>query len=121
VIFATFSPAISPKAAKGLREKIRRVWRLPQRTEMGLNELAALMNPALVGWIRYYGKFRPSALVSVFRQINKSLRLWAMRKYKRFKRRMKRAMSWLRDIALRDRGLFAHWRIASLIPTVAGR
>jgi RNA-directed DNA polymerase len=88
---------------------------------MGLNELAALMNPALVGWIRYYGKFRPSALVSVFRQINKSLRLWAMRKYKRFKRRMKRAMSWLRDIALRDRGLFAHWRIASLIPTVAGR
>lgn len=121
VIFATFSPAISPKAAKGVRETIRRVWRLPQRTEMSLNDLVELMNPALVGWIRYYGKFRPSALVSVFRRINMALRLWAMRKYKRFKGRPQKAMTWLRDIALRDRGLFAHWKIAGLIPTVAGR
>jgi RNA-directed DNA polymerase len=120
-IFATFSPAISPKAAQGVRETIRRVWRLPQRTEMSLNDLAELMNPALVGWINYYGKFRASALVSVFRRINMALRLWAMRKYKRYKGRPQKAMTWLRDIALRDRGLIAHWKIAGLTPTVAGR
>jgi RNA-directed DNA polymerase len=44
--------------------------------------------------------------------------LWAMRKFKRFRRRPKAAMTWLRNIALKDCGLFAHWRIASLIPTV---
>ena len=121
VIFTTFSPAISPSAAKRIRQTIRRIWRLPRRTQMDLNELAELMNPAIVGWTQYYGKYRPSALVSVFRWINMALRLWAMRKYKRFKGRPNKAMSWLRDIAIRDRGLLEHWRTAGLIPTVAGR
>jgi RNA-directed DNA polymerase len=118
-IFVTFSPAISGKAAKSLRATMRRTWRVPKRTEMSLNELAQKVNPALRGWIRYYGRFRPSELVSVFRGINLALRLWAMRKYKRFKRRPRAAMAWLRGIAAKDRGLFAHWEIAGLAPTVA--
>src|SRR6266498_2946290 len=84
--FVTFSPAISGKAAKSLHATMRRKWRLPNRTEMSLDELAKRINPELYGWIRYYGRFRPSALVSVFRGINLALRTWAMRKYKRFKR-----------------------------------
>jgi RNA-directed DNA polymerase len=99
-IFVTFGPAISGKAAKSLRASMRRTWRVPKRTEMSLNELAQKVNPALRGWIRYYGRFRPSELVSVFRGINLSLRLWVMRKYKRFKRRPRAAMAWLRGIAV---------------------
>lgn len=118
-IFVTFSPAISGKAAKSLRATMRRTWRVPKRTEMSLNELAQKVNPALRGWIRYYGRFRRSALVAVFRGINLALRLWAMRKYKRFKRRPRAAMAWLRGIAGKDRGLFAHWEISGLAPTVA--
>jgi RNA-directed DNA polymerase len=118
-IFVTFSPAISGKAAKSLRTTMRRTWRMPTRTEMSLNDLAKKVNPALRGWIRYYGRFRPSELVSVFRGINLALRLWAMRKYKRFKRRPRAAMAWLRGIAAKERGLFAHWEIAGLAPTVA--
>jgi RNA-directed DNA polymerase len=85
-IFVTFSPAISGKAAKSLRATMRRTWRVPKRTEMSLNELAQKVNPALRGWIRYYGRFRPSELVPVFRGINLALRLGVLRKYKRFKR-----------------------------------
>lgn len=121
-IFVTFGPGISPKAAKGIRETIRRTWRLPRRTSLPLDDLAKMMNPALRGWIGYYGRFRPSDLVSVFRGINLSLRMWVMRKFKRFKRRPRAAMAWLRRIALADRGCFAHWGIAGLTPTVvAGR
>jgi RNA-directed DNA polymerase len=121
-VFTTFGPAISRKAAKGIRESVRRSWRLPRRTSMSLDELAEMMNPMLRGWIRYYGRFRPSELVSVFRGINLSLRQWVMRKYKRFKRRPRAAMAWLKRIALVERGHFAHWEIAGLTPTVvAGR
>jgi len=81
-----------------------------------------MANPVLWGWINYYGRFRPSALVAVFRTLNLSLRLWVMRKYKRFKKRPEAAMKWLGDIAKRERGLFAHWKYPSLLPTsVAGR
>ena len=89
---------------------------------MELNEIASLANPVLWGWINYYGRFRPSALVAVFRTLNLSLRRWVMRKYKRFKGRPRAAMRWLADIAQRDRELFAHWKYPSLLPTVvAGR
>jgi len=120
-IFPTYSPAISRKAAKGLRRKIRRHWRLPTRTGMSLDEIANIMNPVLRGWIQYYGRFRRSSLVAVLRNLNLSLRLWVMRKYKRFKRRPRAAMMWLRRIAEKEPGFFAHWEIAGLRPTVAER
>jgi len=121
-LFTTFGPAISRTAANDVRRTIRRLWRLSQRTGMELNEIASLANPVLRGWINYYGRFRPSALVAVFRTLNLSLRRWVMRKYKRFKGRPRAAMRWLADIAQRDRELFAHWKYPSLLPTVvAGR
>jgi RNA-directed DNA polymerase len=74
------------------------------------------------GWINYSGRVRPSALGAVSRTLNPSLRLWVWRKYKRFKKRPEAAMKWLGDIAKRERGLFAHWKYPSLLPTsVAGR
>ena len=118
----TFGPAISDKAKKRIRATMRRTWHVPRRTKMSLNELAATFNPVLRGWIRYYGQFRPSALVSALRGINLALRLWAMRKYKRFRRRPQAAMVWLAGIAAKERGLFAHWEIPGLAPSgAAGR
>ena len=116
VIFLSYSPAISDKAGKGLRQVIRRTWRLPRRTTMSLEELAKMINPALRGWIQYYGHFRPSELGSVLRNLNLSIRLWAMRKFKRFKHKPQAAMVWLGRIAQRKPALFAHWEIASLVP-----
>lgn len=119
-IFVTFGPAISDKAKKRIRATMRRTWHVPRRTKMSLNELAGTFNPSLRGWIRYYGRFRPSALVSALRGLNLGLRLWAMRKYKRFRKRPQAAMAWLVGIAAKERGLFAHWEIPGLAPFRGG-
>ena len=115
-IFVTYGPGISPKAAKRLRETVRRGWRLQTRTTWSITDLAKMMNPVLNGWIGYYGRFRRSAIVPALRTINPALRVWAMRKYKRFKHRYQQAMAWLHRIALKEPGLFAHWEIAALLP-----
>lgn len=114
--FVSFSPAISGKAARGLRETMRRSWRLHRRTESDINVLANMINPVLRGWIQYYGNYRRSALVAVLRGLNLSLRLWTMRKFKRFKGRPRQAEQWLRRIAKREPELFVHWRLAGLRP-----
>lgn len=115
-IFVTYGPGISSKAAKGLREVVRRKWRLPSRTTMSIEALAKMLNPVLRGWIGYYGRFRRSALVAALRTVNPALRVWVMRKYKRFKHRFQKAMAWLHRIASKEPGLFAHWEIAALLP-----
>lgn len=120
-IFVSFGPAISGAAGKRLRAMMRRTWRIPRRTKMSLEEIAKKINPVLRGWIRYYGRFRPSVLVSVLRGLNLALRLWAMRKYKRFRKRPQTVMAWLAGIAAKERGLFAHWEIPGLAPFPGGR
>ena len=108
--FVSFSPAISRKAAQSLRQKIRREWRLQTRTYLNLDELAHRINPVISGWVNYYGKFCRSELHSVLDHINEALAGWAMRKFKRLRRRKTRAHAWLKDLARRNPELFAHWR-----------
>ena len=43
------------------------------------------------GWINYYGRFYRSELIRSLRRINEYLMRWAMRKYKRLRRRPQRA------------------------------
>jgi RNA-directed DNA polymerase len=108
--FVTFSPAISRKAAQSLRQKVRREWRLRTRTYLSLDELAPRLNPIISGWINYYGRFCRSALHSVLDHINEALAGWAMRKFKRLRRRKTPAHAWLKGVARRSPGLFSHWR-----------
>ena len=110
VFFVSFSPAISRKAAQSLRQKIRREWRLQTRTYLSLDELAHRINPVISGWVNYYGKFCRSELHSVLDHINEALAGWAMRKFKRLRRRKTRAHAWLKGLARRNPELFAHWR-----------
>ncbi|MFG2639354.1 group II intron reverse transcriptase/maturase, partial [Streptomyces sp. NPDC048362] len=88
--FFGFSPAVSGEAAKQIRVQIRR-WRLHLRSETTLEELAREVNPVVRGWINYFGRFHPSALLSSLNRINDYLVRWLVRKYKRFKRKRARA------------------------------
>ena len=63
------------------------------------------------GWINYYGRFYRSALYRSLRGINEYLTRWAMRKFKRLRRRRTRAHRWLGNVAGRAPNLFAHWRM----------
>ncbi len=110
-LFTSFSPAVSPKAAKAMRQTMRRNWRIARRTDRSLTDLANMFNPTMRSWIAYYGRFYRSALAPVFRPLNYALVRWAMRKYKRYRGHERRTWQWLLGVARRDPTLFAHWEI----------
>jgi hypothetical protein len=53
-VFVSFLPAISPTAAKAIRQTVRR-WRLHCRHTVDLMDLAQEINPVHKGWLQYYG------------------------------------------------------------------
>lgn len=108
--FVNFSPAISNNAAKAMRQTMRR-WALQNRSDKSLDDLACMFNPVLRGWIGYYGHFYKSAMYPTFRHLDRILARWAGRKYKRFKGHKRQAGQWVAAAAMRQPGLFAHWRM----------
>ena len=107
-LFVSFAPAVSDKAAKSLRQRIRR-WRLHRRNDLALEDLAQWTRPALAGWVRYYGRFHPSVLCGALRTLDKFLVRWAQRKYRRLRGHYLQAWDWLRRVKARQPRLFAHW------------
>jgi len=105
--FVGFNPAISIKAKKTIRQKIRS-WQLSKRTPMTLEEVAEWINPKAQGWINYYGAYCKSALQPIKRMLDYQIASWAMRKYKRYHRRLVMALRWLSRVYRRDPKLFAH-------------
>ena len=109
--FVSFLPAISNQAATKVRRTIR-AWRLAStRNNQSLEDLARLIDPAVRGWMNYYGRFYRSRCVQVLRSVNEALARWARRKYKRFRRRERASMHWLGQIAQRDSNLFVLWKL----------
>ncbi|HSF32923.1 MAG TPA: group II intron reverse transcriptase/maturase [Candidatus Tectomicrobia bacterium] len=108
--FVNFRPGISNSAAKAIRRAIRS-WRLDCRIDKKVDDLARRFNPVIRGWITYYGRYYKSALYPTLRYLDQRLARWAMSKYKRLRRHRRRSEHWIRRIARRDPGLFAHWRL----------
>jgi RNA-directed DNA polymerase len=116
--FINFSPAVSDKAAKRIRQEMRR-WRLPERSDKAIEDLSHMFNPILRGWINYYTRYYKSALSPTLRHFNRLLVGWATRKYKRLRGHRRRAEYWLGRLARREPRHFAHWQMG-LVPA-AGR
>ena len=110
--FLSFLPAVSKDAVKAMGREIRS-WHLAKRSDKSLDDLARMFNSVVQGWINYYGRFYKSELLYFLRRLNRHLMRWACRKYKRLKRRERRAMAWLAEIAQRSPRLFAHWRLGA--------
>ena len=109
----SFLPAISTKAAKAIRRTIRE-WRMAStKSHQRLEDLVRLADPAVRGWMNYYGRFYRSRCVQVLRHLNEALAAWVRRKYKRFRRRERASMQWLRRIAQRDPHLFVLWQLGA--------
>jgi RNA-directed DNA polymerase len=110
--FVSFLPAVSKEAMKAMGAEIRS-WHWAKRSDKSLGDLALMFNSVVQGWINYYGRFYRSRLLYFLRRLNRHLMRWACRKYKRLKRRERRAMAWLAEIARRSPRLFAHWRLGA--------
>jgi RNA-directed DNA polymerase len=104
--FASFSPAMSDTARKEKSEQIRD-WRLQRRTDLNVQQLAALCNQQVRGW-QYYGMYTRAKFLHLLLPINLKLVKWAQRKY-RFNKG--EAWNWLRGVQRREPDLFAHWKL----------
>ena len=108
--FINFTPGVSQKAKKAMRDTTRQ-WKIRKRSDKSLQDLARMYNPVVQGWINYYGKYYKSALYPVLKHLNRALEKWACRTLKRFRRHSRRARHWLGRIAQLRPNLFAHWRL----------
>ena len=109
--FVSFLPAISTKAAKAVRKRIREWQMASTRNNQRLEDLARVVNPVVWGWMNYYGRFYRSRCVQVLRHLNEALAAWVRRKFTRFRNRERASMYWLGRVARREPTLFAHWQL----------
>jgi len=106
----SFLPAVSKDAIKAMGREVRS-WHIARRSDKSLDDLARMFNNIVQGWINYYGRFYKSMLYPFLQRINEHLVRWAMRKYKRLRRREQRARELLAAASQRSPRLFAHWRV----------
>ncbi|MEA4884113.1 MAG: group II intron reverse transcriptase/maturase [Clostridia bacterium] len=111
-LFINFTPAVSNKAKKAMRQAIHS-WRMHLKPDKTLEDLARMFNPIIRGWINYYGRFYKSELYSVLNYLNRALVRWVQRKYKKLVHQ-RRATYWLGRIARREPRLSAHWQLGIL-------
>lgn len=107
VKFTAFLPAISKDALTRISQQVRS-WRLHRQTGRTAADLARMINPAVRGWMAYYGAFYRSALYPLLHRINTYLLRWLMAKYRTLGT-WKQALGALRDAIRRRPRYFAHW------------
>ncbi len=116
-LFVGFLPAMSPKAAKSVRDTIRS-WNLAKGWNThSLEAVAKFINPTIRGWANYYGRFNRWEYLRVLSHLNLVLAIWAKRRYKRFKGSWQKVFEWLVRLVKRDESLFVLWALVAR-PTV---
>lgn len=105
-MFTGFLPAASREAEKKFRNNLKRS-RIFALKHLGVEELAAEVNPKINGWYGYFSHFYPSALSSVDTWLNLRLICWIRSKYKLAWRK---AVQFFNRIFRQQPTLFAHWR-----------
>ena len=107
-LFTGFAPAISDeaRAAKG---DIARDWNLARKTTLTWKDLRTWINPAVRGWMNYYGQFNRSQLYPLLKRINHYIQQWMRKKYRRLRGLKALRAAWKR-ITRQYPGTFAHWQ-----------
>ncbi|MEQ9288714.1 MAG: group II intron maturase-specific domain-containing protein [Cyclobacteriaceae bacterium] len=81
------------------------------KTQRGIQDLAALLNPKIRGWVHYYGAISRKSLGPVFYYLHHRMIRWILNKYKRFKGSKLKAVAWLRRVVHSYPNLFYHWSL----------
>lgn len=109
-LFCGFTPAVSSAALKSMRAALKEL-RVRRQTHRSLDDIAELVNPLLRGWMAYYGRYTPTAMLPLYHHLNEMLRAWVMRKFRRYRGRTARARALLYRIAQTRAGPFVHWHV----------
>ncbi len=108
-LFLGFCPGISRASTAEIIQQVRE-WKIGQRTDVSIEEIADFINPYLRGWWNYFGRYYRSLMYRVSRYVNQRLVRWAMRKYKHL-RGKKNTIAMLERLMNVRPKLFAHWSI----------
>jgi len=109
-LFLGYDCAISISSKKRIADKMEEL-NIEGLTYKSIVGVAQFLNPYIRGWVNYYGKFRKSAMNSIFQWLNKRLIRWARKRYKRYKTSIRRAYQWFTRVREQFPGLFYHWQI----------
>ena len=108
-LFLRFTPAVSKDALKSMRAEIRS-YKIHQKSQHSLKDIAKKLNPIVSGWFNYYGRYIPSSLERFKSYLHYRLVAWAMRKYKKLRGRKTRASEFIYRVKEQSPYLFVHWR-----------
>jgi RNA-directed DNA polymerase len=106
--FASFLPAASQESLKHIKTQVRK--KLGNRTNLGVQEVADMLNPTIRGWFNYFKRFYRSGLYGIVDWIECRLIKWLRRK---FKMGNTKARKWLKGLRKREPQFFAHWVMLS--------
>ena len=101
---------------KAINREIRS-WHIQLKNYKSLKDLSNVFNTKLRGWFVCYGRFYPSELRRIWRNIDGYLVRWVRRKYRRFSGHKRRAWQYLRELAQANPKLFVHKQLGFMIVT----
>ena len=107
-MFLVYGCAISKTAEQSIL-KMLRATRLHKQSNIPIEQIAAMLNPKIRGWINYYGKFRRYELDRVFHQLHFRLMKWVKNRYKIYS--IAKAYKWLKRLREQSPKLFYHWSV----------
>ncbi|MCG8340980.1 MAG: group II intron reverse transcriptase/maturase [Cytophagales bacterium] len=108
--FLNFTPAISNQAERRIGQEVRS-WRLHQRSDKSLTDLARKFNAQVQGRENYYGGYYKSAMYPLLRNLERNLMRWVRRKSKSYRGHRSRAKDWLGRVRSSKSPLFVPWRL----------
>lgn len=109
-MFLGYGCSVSKQTYSKLVKEIRDT-NLHKWTAGTLEDIAAMLNPKIRGWMQYYEKFKRKSLTKVFHRLHNRLVKWILNKYKRFKGSRKRGFDYLKKIHKHYPYLFYHWEV----------
>jgi RNA-directed DNA polymerase len=82
-----------------------------RRSNLTIQEIATMINPQMVGIIRYYGKFNLWTLQRLISRFHYRLVKWVLSKYKALKGSYRKGYEWIKDLRVSYPNMFYHWRL----------
>jgi RNA-directed DNA polymerase len=85
-------------------------WKLNRRTTLTLAELARAVNPVLGGWLAYFTRFYPTAVIPLCKRINRHLIRWTKTEIQAPEAQQQTGMGMAGRRRRTSARLFTHWK-----------
>jgi RNA-directed DNA polymerase len=107
-VFTGYTPAMSGKSLKRIMEDVRNM-KLQGRSGSTAKDIAAMLNPKVIGWINYFGHFGKHRVYRLAKWLDDVVLQWARHKFKRLAHSYRKSQRYLDRLKAQQPHLFAHW------------